>query len=205
MQLKPPALVIGFACLCASITTHALTLSELDLTSLSFEIDSLASNPTVTGTSNGIAFEFSAIDPFFANASNVDGEQYYNDLDASFDDIHAGNSFTITFAEPIRALLVALANDNNTGDGPDFGVAPAETVDVAVGGNTNTQLGIADTEGALALLVFDSPTTVVMHTNFDQLDGWDLSYFAYPVPLPPSFVLFSPAIWWLVRLRRKDR
>ena len=193
--------VLGFACLCASFSINALNISDLDLTALSFEIDSFADNPMIPGTSNGIPFEFLAASPVFVPFSNLIGSQDYG-LPNTFDDMHAGSSFTITFAEPISKLLVALANDNITGDGPDFGLIPADSSGITIGGASGTRLGISETTGALALFEFATPVSVVTHTNDAVNDGWDLSFFAYPVPIPPSIVLFAPALWALSRRRR---
>ena len=193
--------VLGFACLCASFSSNALNISELDLAALSFEINSFADNPRIPGTSNGIPFEFLAASPVFVPFSNLIGSQDYG-LPSNFDDIHAGASFTITFAEPISKLLVALGNDNNTGDGPDFGRLPADSTGITLGGTTGTRLGISDTSGALALFEFAIPVTTVVHTEDALDDGWDLSFFAYPVPIPPSIILFAPAVWAVSRLRR---
>ncbi|MGR8949486.1 MAG: hypothetical protein ACU84Q_15680 [Gammaproteobacteria bacterium] len=195
-------LALVVACLGASLTASAATINELDLTELSFEIDSFADNPNVSGTSNGIAFAFSAVSAFYEPFSSLSSEQYYDDLNDFFDNMHTGASFTVTFAEPIRALLVALANDNDTGDGPDFGLTPVDQVDITIGGSTGTKLVIADTEGALAYFEFANPRTVITHTDDSLSDGWDLSFFAYPVPLPPSLLLFLPALLSLLRLRR---
>ena len=198
---KPFAFILGCACFCASLGTNAMSISELDLTALSFEIDSFADNPRIPGTSNGIPFEFLATGAVYVPFSNLNGSQDYG-LPDNFDDIHAGASFTLTFAEPIRKLLVALANDNNTGDGPDFGRIPSDSSGITLGGATGTKLVISATAGALALFEFATPVSVVTHTDDGVADGWDLSFFAYPVPVPPSIILFAPAVWAVSRLRR---
>ena len=201
---KTFAFILGCACFCASLGTNATSISDLDLTALSFEIDSFADNPRIPGTSNGIPFEFLAVSPVFVPFSNLVGSQDYG-LPNNFDDMHAGSSFTITFAEPISKLLVALANDNITGDGPDFGLIPADSSGITLGGGTGTRLGISDTTGALALFEFATPVSVITHTNDAVNDGWDLSFFAYPVPIPPSVVLLAPALWILSRRQRSKR
>lgn len=156
---------------------HALLISDIDLTSLSFETSYVAgvTFPTsATGTSNGIGYTFSGT--FYAPFSNTSSSQSFNDLPARFDDIHAGATFTVTFDTPINALLVALGNDNSTGDGPDFGLSPADSTGVTVSG---TKLSITDIGGALALLEFATPVSSITHTDDALKDGFDLAFFAY--------------------------
>ena len=191
----------------ASANAAVSTISDIDLSTLTFDIDTLASNPVVTGTSNGVGFTFTAASTFYAPFSNNSASQTYNDIPGkSFDDIHAGADFTIVFDKPIKALLVALGNDNNTGDGPDFGIVPADSTGITVSG---TKLQISDRLGSLALLVFNNAVTSITHTNDGQLDGWDLSFFAFedtdPVPVPAAAPLFLAAALGGVALRRRQR
>jgi len=178
-------------------------VDPLDLSSLSFEVDSFADNPIITGTSNGIGYTFVAQGPVYVPFSTLNNTRTYNDLPGSYDNIHAGASFTVTFEQPVEKVLVALGNDNATGDGPDFGLPPDTGNGITLQG---TKLSIGDIGGALALLVFDTPTTTLVHTADALNDGWHLSFFAYaptPVPLPGALPLFVAGLCGLRRLRRQ--
>jgi hypothetical protein len=177
-------------------SANALLISDLDLSALSFETIYAADTnfPTsASGTSNGVGYSVSGT--FYAPFSNMTSSQSFNDLPGRYDDIHAGGDFTITFDTPIDALLVALGNDNSTGDGPDFGLTPADSTGITVSG---TKLSIVDINGALALLQFASPISSLTHTNDSQTDGFDMAFFAYEsdqgngqVPLPTTLALLG--------------
>ena len=193
--------------------THAfaLNLSQIDLSTLTFSVDdNFASAPgQVSGTSNGVGYTFEGTDPsgssLFLPFSNNTSSQYYNDLGASFDDLHVGRDFSITFDSEISYLLVALANDNNTFDGIDFGIAPTDYTGVNVSGSFAS---IADISGALLLIAFDNPVTRIFHENSNGIDdGFDMSFFAIEaalaeVPLPPTLPLMMTGLIGLAMLRK---
>ncbi len=188
-----------------SVSANAsLSINDIDLNNLSFEVDNLNSSTLVTGTSNGIGYTLST-GGFSIPHSNIIEMQPYNDLPNNYDDLHLSKDFTITFDQEIDFLLVALANDNNTGDGPNFGFYPSDTVDVFVSGS---QISITDIGGALVLYDFTSPITSITHTNTNVLDGFDVSFFAgvSPVPEPSSYALMLGGlgmIGFMANRRRK--
>lgn len=187
----------------SALNAAVLSISDIDLTLQTFTVDTLNNNPDVTGTSNGIDYSLTADTAFFSGFSNTTELQQYNDLPNSYDDLHLGVDFTIQFAQPIDYLLVALANDNNTGDGLNFGLTPDDSTGISVLG---TQLSITDIGGALALFVFDSPVISLTHTdNNGMTDGFDVSFFAgvTPIPVPPAVWLFGSALLGLVGYSRK--
>lgn len=189
----------------------ATTISDLDLNSLSFTVDSWVALPTdsnrgssATGTSNGIGYSITT-SAFYLPLSSQNEAQTYNDIPGrSFDDLHLSYDTTITFDRAISSLLVALGNNNNSYDGPNFGMDPVDMVDATASGG---QVTINDIQGALVYYEFGATTTVV-HVNSNAiLDGFDVSFFAEPasVPLPASLPLGAAALAGLgfVARRRK--
>lgn len=191
-----------------SCSASAASLSDIDKSALSFEVDSLASNTTATGTSNGIGYTLTMNGgAYYTPFSNTTSSQTYNDLPGSYDDLHLNGNFTITFDEKIDSLLFAFANNNASGDGPDFGLIPDDFTGITLNG---TEISITDIRGALALFVFDSPVTSISSVNWGVSDGWDVSFFAYKdlqrpseVPVPAAIFLFAPALLGLMGFHRK--
>lgn len=198
----------ALAIACAGAADATTTIADIDLASLSFEVDDFATAPgSISGASNGVRFEVQA-NAIFLPFSNLNGGQTYNELPGGYDDLHLGQDFSITFERPVTSLLFAFANDNSTGDGPDFGLTPDEIVDIDLVG---AKLSIQDRFGALALFNFSTPTDVLVHTNDAQLDGFDVSFFvvdaaAAPVPLPaPGLLLGMAALAGLGYSRARRR
>lgn len=136
---------------------------------------------SASGHSNGIAYTLTGErgSSIFTGYSNDREDQEFNDLPMPHDAIHIGSNFTLTFDEPVQALLVATANDNNTGDGFDFSMTPLETVDIEMQGTFMRSL---DPRGTLALFVLVEPAEVWESMSEDAIvDGIDLAFFAYPV------------------------
>ncbi len=194
---------LGLLCSLFALNTQATMISDLDLNNLSFEVIYDSDQSKAHGTSNHIGYQFDAVSNFYHAFSNTSGWQTFNDIPGSYDDIHAGSSFTIHFDSPIQSLLIALANDNNTGDGPDFGLTPTDAIDISF---TGTQSSITDIGGGLIYFQFNSPTSSITHTNNAIGDGWDLAFFANPentsVPVPAAFWLFSSALLLIFRLNK---
>jgi hypothetical protein len=166
-------------------------------------VDNLDSDTSATGTSNEIGYTLTTITPYFIPFSNTVGSQLYNDLPSRYDDLHLGNGFTINFNQAIDFLLIALANDNDTGDGPNFGLIPSDSKDVAING---TQISITDIGGALLLYEFTSPVTSITHTNNSLADGFDVSFFAgtnTAVPIPSAVWLFGSGLIGFLGMRKK--
>lgn len=140
---------------------------------------------SASGHSNGIGYTLTGERgaAIFTGYSNDAEDQEFNDLPMPHDAIHIGSNFTLTFDEPVQALLVATANDNATGDGFDFGMTPLETVDIGMQG---TFMHSLDPRGTLALFVLVEPAEVWESISEDAIaDGIDLAFFAYPV-WPPA-------------------
>ena len=160
------------------------TIAKLDLNKLSFDVQELgrdaASGKVVArGTSNGVGWTVEAVN-IYAPLTNKNGGAHFNDLPGTYDDLHVGSDFVITFDQPVTSMLVVLANDNDTGDGPNFlELPPVDFVD-ASNPDGGTQVKIEDRGGAL-FYYHDINITRLTHVNDNGInDGWDLAFFVFP-------------------------
>lgn len=159
-------------------------ISKLNLNGLSFDVQSFKTDPAsgktiATGTSNGVGWTVTA-NSIYRPFTNMSGGARFNDLPGNYDDLHVGSDFTITFDRPVTSMLVVLANDNDTGDGPNFQeLAPVDFVD-ASNPDGGTQVRIEDKGGAL-FYYYDINITSMSHINDNGIgDGWDLAFFVFP-------------------------
>lgn len=162
----------------------ALEISQLDLQNLSFDVqefrvDKALGKTIAKGTSNGVGWTVTA-NSIFRPYTNMNGGARFNDLPGNYDDLHVGSDFTIGFDRPVTSMLVVLANDNDTGDGPNFQeLAPRDFVD-ASNPDGGTQVRIDDKGGAL-FYYYDINITTLTHVNDNGInDGWDLAFFVFP-------------------------
>jgi Ca2+-binding RTX toxin-like protein len=162
------------------------TLADLVALPKTFTLDAFGEEvepdfvDSAEGSSNGIPYRLvpQEEDLVFTGFSDTEPTAEFNDLPEPHAAIHVASNFVLAFDAPVKTLLVATANDNNTGDGYDFGIVPTETVDIALDG---TFMGSLDRQGTLALLVADEPTeTWISDSEDGDDDGIDLAFFAYP-------------------------
>ena len=189
--MKPISLAIGIS-LALTGLAQAQTLEDLIAGEMTFSLEEYGDlvrtnfRASASGHSNGIAYTLNGErgSSIFTGFSNDGEDQEFNDLPMPHDAIHVGSNFSITFDEPVQALIVATANDNATGDGFDFGMTPLETVDIEMQG---TFMRSEDHRGTLALFVLVEPTDTWESLSEDAIsDGIDLAFFAYPVWPPAS-------------------
>ena len=188
----------------------AATLNDIDLTSQSItrtSVTSLGGNLyEMVGVSNGVGYTYTG-GAYLPST----GTTTFNDFPSSnlsHRDIHAGSVFTIVFDSPITSLLVAMRNDNNPGlMGVDFGVVASDTTDTVTTGTTDYR--VTDLFGSLTLFEFAAPTTSVTQQIPSTGDGFDLAFFADPVPasvpLPAAGVLAFAGLGALVALGRQRK
>ncbi|GAB5449111.1 hypothetical protein [Gymnodinialimonas sp.] len=181
-----PFIAATAALLSLSAAAQAQSIEDLLQRELTFTLDQLGDPVRVNfveqamGTSNGIEYIANSTngDGIFTGYTNMDNDQGFDDLGQDYDAIHTGSNITLLFSEPVQMLLVATANDNETGDGFDFGIVPYQTVDIEMDG---TLMLSEDPSGTLALLIADEPMTEwVSAIDHDLRDGIDLAFFAFP-------------------------
>lgn len=158
-------------------------IAKLDLDGLSFDVVTFDKNAdskvVATGTSNGVGWTIVA-NNIYKPLSNIDGGASFNNLPGRYDDLHMGSDFTLTFDRPVTSLLVVLANDNDTGDGPNFqNLTPRDFIDASAP-NGGSQVRIDDPGGAL-FYYYGLDGSPLVHINDNGInDGWDLAFFAFP-------------------------
>lgn len=180
---KTVAAVINEPSIAVPVPSIPNTINKLDLSKLTFDVktfknDVATGKVVATGTSNGIGWTVVA-NSMYKPLTNMKGHASFNDLPGHYDDLHVGSDFTITFEKPVISVLMALANDNDTGDGPNFKeLSPTDFVDADNPGG-GTQVRIKDRHGAL-FYYYDINGTSLSHVNDNNInDGFDLAFFAF--------------------------
>lgn len=197
------------ACL-APLQAHALTIADIDLNAFTFDITTYdtGSSPsgvngdaTASGFSGGVAWSISPTS-LWSGRTTTNGSFQFAALPQTTDNLHAAGDYTLTFAQPVKTLLVALSNDN-TLDAINFGMVPRDVSGVTVSG---TQITLNSTQGGLAL--FENVQSLTIHNinNNGLDDGYDLAFTVIAtVPEPatlPMLGLGAAALGLVARRRR---
>lgn len=207
------SLLLATSAIVLAASASAATFDGVDLGAVAFSVDSITPQTAgstygvaASGTSNGVGWTLTT-EAFYIPYSSMDEAQSYVGIaGGSFDDVHISRQTTISFDRPIDGLLLALANDNDTGDGPNFGIAPDALQNATADG---AQIAITNINGALVNYNF-AATTRIVHVNTNGvLDGFDMSFFARaapsPVPLPAALPLSLAAFAGIALLGRRRR
>lgn len=189
--------LFGLAILLGTVgPAHALTIAEINLNDFAFDISSyatgsniagVADDATASGTSGGVSWSISPTS-LWSGRTNTEGTFQFAALPVLTDNLHPSMSYTITFAKPVQALLVALSNDNTT-DTINFGLVPTDYSGLSLNG---TQLTLNNPAGGLAL--FENIYSLsIQNTNNNGLDdGYDLAFYVIStVPEPNTFSLLA--------------
>ena len=183
---------------------HATLITDLDLSQIFFDvqnIDDLGNSGSVDiieaqGVSgNGalsVGWELSETLNFAARTI-TDGTATFASLPGgiSTDRLHLSADFTITFDTMVDQLLFAVSNDNNSGDGFDFQLAPEDILgDLQIAVN-DTLVTLTSTQGGLILFENVDSLTISHVNNNNISDGIDIAWFVVSVPEPATLALLG--------------
>jgi len=184
----------------------AASFGGIELNSFSFDVLTVDYNasggtPAATGTSNGIAWTLSAT-PLWSGRTVTNGSFAFAALPLTTDNLHPSGNYTISFAQPIAKLLVALSNDN-TADSINFGLVPTQYQGVSLNG---TQIVLNSPSGGLVLFENVNSLSIGNLNNNGLDDGYDLAFHALAaVPEPGSMTLMIAGGLGLLGLRARRR
>jgi hypothetical protein len=199
--MKPHLIVCAaIALACASAASAAPIVNGFDLATFDFDVTQYSTgtnefvDATASGTSNGIAWSISPTS-LWSGRTTTNGTFGFNALPNPTDNLHPGLSYTITFAQPIDTLIVALSNDN-TSDSINFNLVPSFMYGnvTAVG----TQIVLTDASGGLAWFTNVNSLQITNIDNNGITDGYDLAFHAIAaVPEPSAYALLAGGIGML--------
>lgn len=189
----------------------ALLISDIDLNTFSFDITSynvgsngagLGGDASASGTSNGVAWSISPTN-LWSGRTTTNGTFDFAALPNNTDNLHPSIGFTITFAQPVSALLVALSNNDLT-DSINFGLTPSDFSGMTFSGIPATQAVLSSVAGGLALFENVNSLTISHVNNNGVNDGFDLAFHVVSVvPVPAAVWLLGAGLIALVGLSRR--
>ncbi|MCG3200391.1 MAG: hypothetical protein NFCOHLIN_00243 [Gammaproteobacteria bacterium] len=192
----------------ASGPASALLISDIDLSTFSFDITSysvgsnvggLGGDATASGTSNGVGWSISPTN-LWSGLTRTNGTFDFSALPNNTDNLHPSIGFTLTFAQPVGALLVALSNDNLT-DSINFGLTPSDFSGMSF---LATQAVLNSAAGGLALFENVNSLTITHVDNNGVSDGFNLAFHVVSVvPVPAAVWLLGAGLVALVGLSRR--
>lgn len=203
--------LMGAGLVAALSAQAAPVVNGFDLATFDFDIatyslgsafNGTGGDATASGTSNGIGWSISPTS-LWNGRTTTNGTFGFSSLPVLTDNLHPSGSYTITFAQTVDTLIVALSNDN-TSDSINFGLVPTFTSGAvhAVG----TQLVLDSPSGGLAWFTNVNSLTITGVNNNGIDDGYDLAFHAIAaVPEPGTVGLFVAGLAGLAGLTRSRR
>ncbi len=178
--------------LMSSVAAAAPTVNGFDLATFDFNVTTYTytgngtnGTATASGTSNGIGWSISPTN-LWNGRTTTNGTFSFASLPNKTDNLHASIGYTITFAQTVDTLIVALSNDNLL-DSINFNLTPSFLYGNVA--NSGTQINLTSNTGGLVW--FNNVDSITV-TNFDNngvTDGYDLAFHAIPVPEPETYAL----------------
>ncbi|WGS86187.1 VPLPA-CTERM sorting domain-containing protein [Methylomonas sp. UP202] len=210
MKIFKPSFITTLLLSSLPSLSNGSTIGDLNLASFNFDVvnynlgsssDGTGGDATASGSSNGILWSISQTS-LWSQRTTTNGSFHFAALPNPTDNLHTGGDYTITFAQPVSRLLVALSNDNLT-DSINFGLVPTDYNGVTISG---TQITLNNSSGGLAL--FENINSLTIHNvnNNGVNDGYDLAFHVVQaVPVPAAFWLFGSAVAGLGVLKRSRK
>jgi hypothetical protein len=177
-----------------------LSTFSFDVTSYSYTGNGLDGKATASGTSNGISWTISPTN-IYSGFTTTNGTYAFAALPNKTDRLHPSSDFTITFAQPIKTLIVALSNDN-LNDSINFGINPT-FIQGATFNSTSHQITLNNAAGGLAW--FESVNTLTFkNTNTNVFDGYNLAFHAIAaVPEPETYAMLLAGLGLMGTVARR--
>jgi opacity protein-like surface antigen len=178
--------------LMSSVAAAAPTVNGFDLATFDFNVTTYTytgngtnGTATASGTSNGIGWSISPTN-LWNGRTTTNGTFSFASLPNKTDNLHASIGYTITFAQTVDTLIVALSNDNLL-DSINFNLTPSFLYGNVA--NSGTQINLTNNTGGLVWFNNVNSITVTNVDNNDVMDGYDLAFHAIPVPEPETYAL----------------
>lgn len=198
------------ACVGIANATPEKVFNGFDLSQFSFDVtgytysgSGLDGKATASGTSNHIDWSISPTN-LWNGATRTNGTFSFSALPLTTDNLHPSIDFTITFAQPIKTLIVALSNDNKT-DSINFGINPSFVQGVSFD-STSHQITLNNASGGLAW--FENVNSLTIHNvnNNGDADGYNLAFHAIAaVPETETYAMLLAGLGLMASVARRRR
>ena len=194
----------------ANAVPAASVVNGFDLSTFNFDVTSysvgtgggLNGNSTASGTSNGISWSVGPTN-IYSGFTTTNGSFSFAALPNLTDRLHTSSDFTITFAQPVKTLIVALSNDNLK-DSINFGINPSFIQGASFDSVTH-QITLNNAAGGLAW--FENVNTLTFNnTNTNTFDGYNIAFHAIAaVPEPETYAMLLAGLGLMGAIARRRK